>query len=384
MGTLGSWLLRQGAGATLAPPPTLPMLRISGTHWYHGDTPYVHRLVSYLSALRDNRSEADWRTYFQWTVTTGFTGVRTFGGFRVDQTPEGALAKLPRYLEVAAEYGLVVEFTALTGTADDPYNPEDYIRRAAEIVRPFANSAILELANEYEHGSQDLAYEDLQRWGQTYCGGLHWAVGAPSVDEPTPEGYWPGAGGTYGTAHLDRGRDFWNQCRRVREIYACSEESGTPVLDNEPLGADELDGAATGKQRSNDPAFFACLGALDRGFPGVGGCHHNQAGLDAVVPGPTQQKCAEAYVAAWRAVDGLLQTSIPLYKNAGHADSPVVAFAGATREYSFTAGAGAATIGVGEEDGCQITWGNGWMPQAIIYECRAADGKRLIVRDVRR
>ena len=202
-------------------------------------------------------------------MATGFTGLRTFGGFRVDQTPEGALAKLPRYLEVATEYQLVVEFTALTGTADHPYDPEQYVADAADIMRPFKSHVVLELANEYEHGSQALEYEDLQRWGETHCADLLWAVGAPPEDEPTPEGVWHGEGGTYGTAHLDRGRDFWNQCRRVREIYACTDASGTPVLDNEPLGADEQDGSVTGKQRSNDPAFFACLGALDRGFPGV-------------------------------------------------------------------------------------------------------------------
>ena len=383
MVAVGAWLRRQGGPTRSA--LVLPTLAVHGKTWLDGETPYVHRLVSYLSALRESRTEAEWRTYCAWAVATGFTGLRTFGGFREDQTPEGALANLPRYLEVATEYHLVVEFTALTGTADHPYDPEQYIADAAAIMRPYKRHVVLELANEYEHGSQDLHYEDLQRWGETHCADLLWAVGAPPEDEPTPEGVWHGEGGTYGTAHLDRGRDFWNQCRRVREIYACTDASGTPVLDNEPLGADELDGSVTGKQRSNDPAFFACLGALDRGFPGVGGCHHNQAGLDAVLPGPVQQRCAEAYVAAGRAVDAILGTAVPQYKNAGHADSPVVTMTGAVREYSFTAGNVGATIGVGEEDGATISWGNGWAPEATVYECRATNASgRLVVRRVRR
>src|SRR5262245_2395782 len=372
----------------------LPVLSIQGRSWYDrasGESVvYIPRLVSYLSALRDSRGESDWREYFAWAAKTGFAGVRTFGGSREDQTPASAIANLPRYLEVATECGLMVEFTALTGTGDEDangnrvYDPEEYIAQSAEIVRPFRDHVILELANEYEHGSQDLMLDDLVHWGQTYCSDRLWAPGAPGVDEPDPEGYWPGVGGVYGTAHLDRGRDMWNQCRRVREIYACSEESHIPVIDNEPLGADEVDGSVSGKQRSDDPAFFATLGALDRGFTGVGGCHHSQAGLDAVLPGPVQQACADAYLAAWRAVDGVLFNTLPAYKNSGHADSPVLSFVGAVREYSFTLDNRGVTVGVGEPDGCTIEWGNGWRPVRTAYQCRAKDNCCLTVYEVAR
>ena len=58
---------------------------------------------------------------------------------------------------------------------------------------------------------------------------------------------------------------------------------------------------------------------------------------------------------------------------------------GAVREYSFTAGNVGATIGVGEEDGATITWGNGWTPEAVVYEIRATNASgRLVVRRVRR
>lgn len=378
------YLLRASAPSGSTPTTVLPSLSIRGKTWYDGDKVYVHRLVSYLSALRSNRTESDWHAYFNWAAKTGFKGVRTFGGFRVDQMPMDALALLPRYLEVATEHGMVVEFTALTGTGDMDYNPKEYIHQSAEIIKPFKGHVILELANEYEHGSQNLELEDLIAWGKEYCGGLCWAVGAPPEDEPTPEGVWNGAGGTYGCAHLDRGRPTpWEQGRRVREIYACTD-TGTPVLDNEPTGADELDGDVTGKQRCDDPAFFAVLGSLDRGFPGVGGVHHNQAGLDAVLPGPVQQKCAEAYITAHLAVDRILGGNVPQYKNSGHTDSPVLAFEGATREYSFTCGNFGATVGVGEQIGVKITWGNGFTPRSTVYDIVAKDGCHLVVREVGR
>lgn len=121
MDGLTRWLLAQEPPGRVGPAPALPVLRIDGRVWRDGDRLYVPRWVSHLSALQPARSENDWRVFFDWAVRTGFTGTRLFCGnlgWASGQTAESARQRLPRYLDVAAEYGLAVEVTALTGTGD--------------------------------------------------------------------------------------------------------------------------------------------------------------------------------------------------------------------------------------------------------------------------
>jgi hypothetical protein len=343
--------------------------------------------VSHLSALRPTRSREQWREYFAWAVETGFNGVRVFAGdlgWADGQTAASARSRLTAYLNNSADFGLAVEVTALTGTADGNYNPGDHLFEVFRIVAG-RTSVTVELANEYKHATQSLVRSKLEQSGRLMAGDhTLWSVGAPDTDEPSPEGVYEGRGGRYCTAHLDRGRDFWNQARRVREIFACVEATGVPTLSNEPIGADELDGSVTRKQRINDPAFFATLGALDRAFPGVGGVHHSQAGLEAVLPGPVQQRCADAYVEAFRFVAGILGDDVPLYKNAGHADSPVAHNGTATRLYSFVTGGRGVTVGVGANPDEPVQWANGYAPRGERLVHVARDNKALIVWEVGR
>jgi hypothetical protein len=221
-----------------------------------------------------------------------------------------------------------------------------------------------------------------------YFGGIGalWTMGAPFTDEPDATDNYPGhvLGARYNVAHLSRSRDSWNMARRVREIFAVTDAEDCPCLNNEPIGADELDGSVTGKERMNDPAIFATLGALDRAFPGVGGVHHSQAGLEAVLPGPVQQRCAAAYVEAFRFVAGILGDAVPVYRNAGHVGSPVAHNGSATRRYSFDIGDKAATVGIGDDPDEQVEWANGWQPRGERLVHVARDNKALIVWEVGR
>jgi hypothetical protein len=378
-------------------PLTLPELAIDGRHWRNSGRIYVPRWLSHLSALRPDRSEDDWREYFAWAIATGFEGARVFAGFLGDwasgQTAESARARLSPYLDAAAACGLAVEVTALTGTADGGYDPREHVDIIASKCAGRPN-VVLELGNELYHGSQAEYMLDPDFLAELrhiaraagFAGPI--AYGAFGADEPLPDGTWPYPVADYSTVHLDRGRPFWEQARRVREIYSVSEATGAPALDNEPLGAAEKNGDEYDppKQRSNDPAFFSVLGALDRGFSGVGGVHHSEAGREAVLPGPVQQRCAEAYVAAHRAVADIVGEDIPAYRNAGHTDSPVLSFAagGAVRCYSFTVGDRGATVGVGVTADPGIVWGNGFAPVAVRYEEVARDSRALRVYEVRR
>jgi hypothetical protein len=177
------------------------------------------------------------------------------------------------------------------------------------------------------------------------------ALGAAESDESEEM-----SGGSFITAHLDRGRDKWNQVRRVRELEMLSEKGGKPVLNNEPIGAAEV---SLPGRRESDPAFFFCLGALNRTSE-VGGVFHSDAGLNGLQPGPVQQACADAFVAGSRTIP--VEDRLK-FKNAGWADSPV---AGArfeqtvVRAYSGVSGSRAWTTLVGLSGDPGLRLQHGW------------------------
>ena len=371
---------------------TLPTFAIRNANWYDGDRLFVPRFADMLSALRPERTAADWDRYLDWVVATGFNGVRVFAGALewADQSADGAADRLTAFLDAVTKRGVAVEVTAITDSATG-FDWREHLRRVLDICRT-RQGVVVEAANEVGHGTQaaDLTNENIREvlndpaWDDMIV-----ACGAPvGTDEPDPvTGRFAGAGGDFMTAHLDRGRDFWNQCRRVRELFANVEAEDAPCLNNEPLGAAEQDGSETGKQRSNEPPFFATLGALDRAFPGVGGVHHNDAGLDAIVPGPVQQTCADAYVAAHRAVEAILPGLVGRYYNAGHEGSPVARYTedewanDIIRHYSFTSGVVGASIVVGlKNPNLKLAWQNGWNPTSSTPAAswaRSGDGSQI-------
>lgn len=375
------------------PPLTLPKLWIHGRDWQDDNRLYVPRWCGMLAALKPSCDRAQWDTYIDWLRTTGFTGVRVFAGALewADQTPEGARARLPELLDVLAAAGLACEVTAVTDSASG-YDWREHLRDVLQLCKG-RDGVVVEAGNEIGHGSQaaDLTMANIREvlndpaWDSMLV-----ACGAPVwTDEPDATGRFPGYGGDFCTVHLDRGRDFWNQCRRVREIYADVEVEEVPCLDNEALGAAEQ---AQAGRRESDPAFFACLGALDRAFPGVGGVHHSDSALDVVVPPGGQQACAAAYVAAHLAVESCLPGVTGGYYNAGHTHSPVASYTQAQfdheiiRHYSFTHGARGASVVVGlSNPNLKLNWQNGWAPSSpspVAEWTRAADGSKLQVWDI--
>lgn len=399
-----------------APAPPVPRLMVKGRQFYDADTGalYVPRWVSGLTLLA--RTAEQQEAFLAWAAKTGFNGVRVFAGALTwaGQTPESARAALTPMLNRAARHGLVVEVTALTDTGTG----YDAKRHLAGIVDQLAGrrGVVLELANEIGHGTQaeDITPERMRAWGAELVRprGILWAVGASTVDEPCPpadpwivdgevrerpaacrgyaEGEYPAHGGDYSTAHLERGsRDLWNQFRRVREIFAIADNQGRPALNNEPLGCAE---PGTTGQRYFDPAMAFALGALDRAF-GVGGVHHSQAGLMAELPGPVQQACADAYVAAHRAVDSALPGVVGSYRNVrNESDHPILsarfvdggAADGVVRAYSFIDGGRGVTVLVGAKGDAGLQWGNGWRHVRGIELRTAHDGRSVGVLEIRR
>jgi hypothetical protein len=389
--------LMQPVPISLQPVPvTVPALGIAGKHFTASGKPWAFTMVSGLALL--SKTPAEQAAYLDWVKAKGFEGVRVFAGALTwaNQTPDSARAALPGLLDRLTERGLVVEVTALTDTGTG-YDQRGHLTAVADILAG-RKGVLLELANEVGNPTQapDLTLERLRAWGNEIVRprGVLWAIGSTGTDEPCPpkdhwdqpdvckdyaHGEYPAGGGDYSTAHLDRGRPTWNNVRRVREIYAIADESGRPSVNNEPMGADELDGSQTGKQRWNDPALFFALGALDRAFM-VGGVHHSEAGRYAVIPGPVQNQCAEAYLAGHKAVDTVLQGLVGSYRNVGHQGSPVgsINVDGVVRAYSFIVGNIGVTVAVGLTPNHQIQWQNGYSPTEVA-SMTGQDGRRIVI-----
>jgi hypothetical protein len=318
------------------------------------------------------RGDAERAAFLRETASLGFNGVRVFSAALpwAGQTPEAARAMLPRLLTEAAAHGLYVFVSALTETRKG-YDAEAHLRAVAGIVAAHDN-ALLEIANEPWHPTQSDEVNDPVRLlalaRRAVPANVPYALGAGHEDEPDLSGRYAFAGGAFNTAHLDRGRDTWNQVRRLREIEAVSAATKTPTFSGEPIGADERMGGATGtKQRRNDPEFFFALGALSRGFelPTV---FHSEAGLQGQLLGPAQRACAQAFIAGWRALD---TAELLNFVNAKWAGSPVEDAnfeGGVIRAYSFVAGGRGWTVLVGKSGDPAIRWGSGWRPAGVVAE----------------
>lgn len=352
-------------GPNPVPPDAILRVRVEGKFWVTDHGPFRPRFCSMLSILR--RGDAETRDLLDWVATTGFNGIRVFAGNLTwaGQTAAQAVARLPFLLAECAQRALYVEITALTDTAMNPsYDPFPHVQRIGALCER-VDHTLLEIANEYWHPTQSAQVHDINNLVTLRRSVPSWlvcALGAPTTDEvPLPPPH-----AEYLTLHLDRGRDKWNQVRRVKELWEAAGTVGKPVMNNEPTGADERDGSQTGKQRINDPSFFFCMGALTRLFE-VGGVHHSQHGLDAVLPGPVQQQCAEAYLTGWRAIR--TDARVGFY-NAGWPESPVKAanFNNVVRTYSGVWGSEGALVLVGLMGDPQLEMGAGWRLGPVIAE----------------
>ena len=365
----------------------VPKLRVEGRQFVDDSgARYIPRWVSGLTLLI--RSPAQQTAFLDWAAKTGFNGVRVFAGALTwgPQTPEGARAALPGLLDRAAARGLSVEVTALTDT-ETGYDARAHLQGIVDILagRP---GVVLELANEVTNATQskELTPDRLRLWGREIATprGIAWAVGAGDSDALV-DGRYSTHGGAYITAHLDRGGEMWPQVSRVRVLFSIVEAHGVPVINNEPMGADERPGSETGKQRWNDPAAFFTLGVLDRAFQ-IGGIHHSQAGLMAELPGPVQQRCADAYVAGHRAIEAVTGKAALTFHDAGAPASPVASVntSRLTAAYSFTTGDRGAVVLLGVTGDPVLRLAGGWRRGSVAATRRAADGKRIDVVEITR
>lgn len=349
-GTVIADRIAAGDYETLAPSAPLGRaavlpLTIDGRMFRAGDQDWRMVFTDALTIL--TKPEAEARAFLDWAAATGFNGIRVFAGTLgwAGQTLRHVYDRLPGVLDAAAARGLAVEVTAITDSGQG-WGVETHLREINPIVAG-RSGVLVELANEYWHSTQAPRVRDpqyLESLLQRIDPSIPVALGAAQDDESAAS-----AGGDYVTVHLDRGRDPWNMVRRVREMEVLSQSTGKPVVNNEPIKA--------GSQQA-DPAIYFTMGALNRIFE-VGGVHHSDHGLAAVLPDGAQQALADAFLAGSHAIptDERL-----VFKNATWADSPIRAanFTRVVRAYSGVAGARAWTVVLGLTGDPALELQGGW------------------------
>ncbi len=266
--------------------------------------------------------EAAARAYLAWARDTGFNIVRVLSTadilFRL--SPSDGVAALPRAASLAREYGLYVEVVAVVDTAEHDY---DWQRHARDVATTCAGTpnCVFEFANEPGHGVQDVRLHEMpavDRFARESTAGLDllWTAGPSWGSDVAPV-----PSGRYVVRHLDRGGTPWDMARRLRGFATLAAELGKPVVSNEPIGFDEIDGSVTGRQRIVDCDAALVFGALSRVLE-VGTTFHLQAGLQNTEPGPAQRRCAADFIRATKLVpdDAVLEL-----RDFGQPDSPVTA-----------------------------------------------------------
>ena len=299
------------------------------------------------------------RAFVSWAERSGFTVLRVLAmnhGW-MSLSPEEGRRALPRVFALAREHGLYVQAVALAGTGLPQFRSDQFLReqvRAVARACAEAGNCVLEIANEPYHSTQARLHEPdvMRRLQQEVPADLLVAWGAAREDDSDVM-----SGGRYVVVHLGRSGNRWNRVARMRGLASLSRAAGKPVIDNEPIGAAERE---VRDRRDAVPAAFFAQGALSRMLE-VGSTFHCEDCLLARVPGPTQQRAANAFIEGSRILpDETIVT--PVAPGAG---GSAVASADIDQARVFTAGAGtkAWVLVLGAEGETPIRWNTGWKPE---------------------
>ncbi len=293
---LASPTLSTSRGGSAAPADP-GRLRACGTSLCAGDgTPFLWRGVTAfrLADLVADGRDDEARAFVAWASRQGFTVLRVLAmnhGW-IDLAPEEGRRALPRVFALAREKGLYVQVVALAGTARPEFARDAFLREQVRAVADLCAQAVncvLEIANEPYHSTQADLDEDsrLATLNKEIPPQVLAAWGAAP-----PRTFDAATGGEYLVAHIPRGGDRWDRVGLVTRLAALARESGRFVVDNEPIGAAER---AHRSRRDDEPAAFFAQAAIG-GLLDLGSTFHCEDCLQARVPGPVQQACADAFI----------------------------------------------------------------------------------------
>jgi len=355
---------------------SMKRLRVQGRQIVSEDgSPFVwrfatgFRLVDYVA----DGDEAAAVAFLDWAAKEGFTGVRVLSTLCCwfDLAPADGQRALARLLALAQARGLYLEVVGLARRMDRAAMVS-HVRAIGRICSTSPACAAIELANENGHPTQQGDLTDrgfLRKLKSLVPAGVPVSMGSNCCGQDDEHEWYPG--GDYITIHTDRSGDAWNRTSHLRELESLSARTGRFVVDDEPIGAGDVD--QPGRRSTNPNEYFA-RGVLSRVF-GVGATWHCEACLHATVPGPVQQASATAFIAGTRIVpdDVLLR-----FQNVGSVNSPVKAFKSLTKSGGATNTAVGAFSGLGRSINILALIGvtgdpgvvhqNGWRTRRVLDE----------------
>lgn len=340
-------------------PPVPPVRRIVTAGRFlvaEGEShPFVWRYATgfrLLDYLADGDLDSA-RRFIAWLVARGFNGVRVLATAQVLFQLDAAdgLRALPQLFDELKNGGLNVEIVALADTASWTNAQLETQVKAVDAQCASHPGCVLEIANEHYTQTQSRSLHDLNYLNHllTLTTTKATAISSAAHDEDLAPA------GRYVTRHRDRHRDKWNDVRRVREMNGVSDALDVFTVDDEPIGANEV---AQFARRENDPAIFFTQGVLCR-VMSVGCTFHFEDGLQAKVPGPVQDLCAQRFIEGMKIVP---DSWVLTYKNATWTDSPVRSadFTKVVRVYSGVEGNHGIMVALGLTGDPQIVMQNGW------------------------
>lgn len=305
--------------------PASTHLRVEGRSFRTPEGRFEWRGISAfrLIEMMAHGREADAIAFLDWTRKQNLTVVRAFLMARnlFNLTPAEGVAALPRLLELAKTRGLYVEVVALADTAQSRVDLDAHLAAVGRVAARHPN-AILEIANEPGHATQDVRLQD-----PAFVKRL-----AAHVPEPVPVAlgsaeYDPAyASGDYATYHFPR-KAGWGHVVELARGAAMVERWNKPLISDEPIGAGAktLDG-----RRDSNPQHFRAAAALTR-LTGMGATFHYDGGLQARIPSGRELECFEAWRSGLRMLDGLPEGGAFVE---GTAVSAIVAVKGAKASFA--------------------------------------------------
>ncbi len=321
-----------------------------------------------LDQLADGR-EHEAAAFLRWAADKGFTGVRVLGMahhlFRL--SPADGVEAIPRLLRLAAAHGLTVELVVFADTRSFRIDYAAHVDRVARAISG-AGNVIIELANENDHPTQDPRLTEpsrLRALRQRLPAAIPVSLGSLHGGDLRVGRYGLG---DYVTVHPSRSGGVWRHVGRTADLARLAGAAATPVVNDEPIGADER---PVRGRRSNDPAVFFALGLLGR-MAAVPTTFHCEDCLFARRPGPTQDACATAFIEGTRLLPDERRFSLePAGRVLASTAVPGVeathAAADGSREWIVVAALGASGAAT-------LPWAKGWRgeelarrPGVIVY-----------------
>ena len=151
-------------------------------------------------------------------------------------------------------------------------------------------NVVVQVANEHYHPTQSRELHDPDVLAE--LGGLI-PADVLHTESPATEETALIPAGRFVTRHLSRSGRPAEMLERVELLRGLAAQLSKPVVNDEPVGAAELEQPG---RRLSDPAFFRALARRTSAARLAGGTFHCEDGLLARIPGPVQQACARAWI----------------------------------------------------------------------------------------